>query len=208
MCISILNTSFLHFHTSLEPHLHTPSSHLSTPSNLTSPHPHLSHLLPHLSTPYSFLLALTHCLVSFTGKDYSDKQGHDEVKVQAFLLFNEKQSFRKLGDVIYQQSKSGEIYVRRDALTVIFDNNKILYGNLVTYGGNGLQKLWGLVFTEGSTLLGKGLVALGFQSAVIVWINGKPKGLNSITGQKFCSTVQYKLFTGLFLPILPSRACS
>lgn len=102
--------------------------------------------------------------------------------MQVFLLFNEKQSFRKLGDVIYQQSKSGEIYVRRDALTVIFDNNRILYGNLVTYGGNGLRRLWDLVFAESSTLLGRGLVALGLQNAAIIWINNKPKKLGNIIG--------------------------
>ena len=73
--------------------------------------------------------------------------------------------------------------MRRDALTVIFNNNRILYGNLVTYGGNGLRKLWELVFAEGSTLLGKGLVALGLQNAAIVWINRKPKGLGNITGE-------------------------
>ena len=120
-----------------------------------------------------------------TGKEHADKYC-DGVKVQVFLLFNEKQSFRKLGDIIYQQSKSGEIYVRRDALTVIFDNNRILYGNLVTYGGSGLKHLWQLVFAERSTLLGKGLVALGLQNAAIVWMNNKPKDLGDITGVYVC----------------------
>lgn len=116
------------------------------------------------------------------GKGLTDKQASDGLKVQAFLLFNEKQSFRKLGDIIYQQSKSGEIYVRRDALTVIFDDNKILYGNLVTYGGNGLRQLWKLVFSKGSTLLGKGLMALGLQNAAIIWTNRKPAELGNVTG--------------------------
>ena len=123
-----------------------------------------------------------------TGKGLTDKQASDGLKVQAFLLFNEKQSFRKLGDIIYQQSKSGEIYVRRDALTVIFDDNKILYGNLVTYGGNGLRQLWKLVFSEGSTLLGKGLMALGLQNAAIVWTNRKPAELGNVTGNRHTQT--------------------
>ena len=101
---------------------------------------------------------------------------------QAFLLFNEKQSFRKLGDIFYQQSKSGEIYVCRDALTVVFDHTKILYGNLVTYDGDGLRQLWELVFTKDSMLVGKGLLGLGLQSSVFVWLNGKPKGITNITG--------------------------
>lgn len=126
---------------------------------------------------------VTRCFPSSTtGKEYTEKS-LEGVKVQVFLLFNEKQSFRKLGDIIYQQSKSGEIYVRRDALTVIFDNNRILYGNLVTYGGNGLRRLWELVFSEGSTLLGKGLVALGLQNAAIIWLNNKPKQLGNIIGR-------------------------
>ena len=118
----------------------------------------------------------------FSGKGI-DKQV-DGVKVQAFLLFEEKQSFRKLGDIIYQQSRSGEIYVRRDALTVIF-KEKILYGNLITYGGNGLRQLWDLVFSKGSPLLAsRGLVALGLQSAAIVWIRRKPPGLGNVTGEQ------------------------
>ena len=121
-------------------------------------------------------------LFLFPGRGHTEKQS-DGMKVQAFLLFNEKQSFRKLGDVIYQQSKSGEIYVRRDALTVIFDNNQILYGNLVTYGGNGLRQLWDLVFSEESTLLGKGLVGFGLQNAAIIWTRRKPAGLGNVTGQ-------------------------
>ena len=111
-----------------------------------------------------------------------DKQV-DGVKVQAFLLFDEKQSFRKLGDIIYQQSRSGEIYVRRDALTVMF-RERILYGNLITYGGNGLRQLWDLVFSPGSPLLAnKGLVALGLQSAAIVWTQRRPAGLGNVTGE-------------------------
>ena len=101
--------------------------------------------------------------------------------MQAFLLFDEKQSFRKLGDIIYQTSKSGEIYVRRDALTVHF-GDKILYGNLLTYGGNGLKQLWLLVFGVASPLRGKGLVALGLQNSAIVWIRRKPAGLGNVTG--------------------------
>lgn len=142
-------------------------------------------LLFHLTYAHAWTCTCTHIYTCthtiIIGKEHIDK--HDYLKVQAFLLFNEKQSFRKLGDVIYRQSKSGEIYVRRDALTVIFDNNRILYGNLVTYGGNGLRKLWELVFTGGSVLLGKGLMALGLHGSLIVWINSKPKGLGNITGQ-------------------------
>ena len=134
---------------------------------------HQTTILIHILVPY---------LLTILGKGLTDKQASDGLKVQAFLLFNEKQSFRKLGDIIYQQSKSGEIYVRRDALTVIFDDNKILYGNLVTYGGNGLRQLWKLVFSKGSTLLGKGLMALGLQNAAIIWTNRKPAELGNVTG--------------------------
>lgn len=119
------------------------------------------------------------------GRDHIEATGRapsEGLKVQAFLLFNEKQSFRKLGDFIYNQSKSGEIYVRRDALTVIFDHTKILYGNLVTYGGSGLRQLWDLIFAKDSTLVGKGLLGLGLHNSVIVWLNRKPKGLRNITG--------------------------
>ena len=58
----------------------------------------------------------------------------DIVRSQAVLLFSEKQSFRRLGDIIYQLNQSGEIYVRRDALTILF-GSKIMYGNILTYGG-------------------------------------------------------------------------
>lgn len=58
----------------------------------------------------------------------------ESIRAQALLIFDEKQSFRKLGDIIYQLSQSGEIYVRRDALTVLF-GPKITYGNILTYGG-------------------------------------------------------------------------
>lgn len=146
------------------------------PSPLHSATVFSSDISPRINSVPS-LLPLLHA-----GKEHADKYS-DGVKVQVFLLFNEKQSFRKLGDIIYQQSKSGEIYVRRDALTVIFDNNRILYGNLVTYGGNGLRRLWDLVFADGSTLLGKGLVALGLQSAAIIWLNNKPKELGNIIGK-------------------------
>lgn len=61
--------------------------------------------------------------------------------MQLLLIFNEKQSFRKLGDIIYQLSEqSGEIYVRRDALTVLF-GRKILYGNVMTYGGEAIPMM-------------------------------------------------------------------
>lgn len=73
--------------------------------------------------------------------------------------------------------------MRRDALTVIFDHTKILYGNLVTYGGKGLRQLWDLIFSEDSTLVGKGLLGVGLHNSVIVWLNRKPKGLRNITGQ-------------------------
>ena len=65
-----------------------------------------------------------------------EKQTERELtKMQVLLIFNEKQSFRKLGDIIYQLSqRSGEIYVRRDALTILF-GRRILYGNIMTYGG-------------------------------------------------------------------------
>ena len=106
----------------------------------------------------------------------------DGLKVQAFLLFEEKQSFRKLGDIIYQQNKSGEIYVRRDALTVIYGEH-ILYGNLVTYGRSGLRQLWNLVFGKGSPLHRKGLLALGLLNAVIVWPRRKPSHLGCVTGK-------------------------
>ena len=69
------------------------------------------------------------------GKASSEKAVDKEsIRAQALLIFDEKQSFRKLGDIIYQLSQSGEIYVRRDALTVLF-GPKITYGNILTYGG-------------------------------------------------------------------------
>ena len=55
----------------------------------------------------------------------------------------------------------------------------------MTYGGNGLRQLWDLVFAENSALVGKGLVALGLQNAVIVWINSKPKALGGIIRKQF-----------------------
>lgn len=109
------------------------------------------------------------------------EKSHTDARVQAFLLFDEKQSFRKLGDIIYQEYKSGEVYVRRDALTVLF-GEKILYGNLLTYGGNGLSLLWQLAVTEGSLLRKKGVVALGVQNAAIVWVERKPPQLGNVTG--------------------------
>ena len=120
-------------------------------------------------------------LCSFAGKGL--ERPVEGLKVQAFLLFEEKQSFRKLGDIIYQQNKSGEIYVRRDALTVIY-GEQILYGNLVTYGRSGLRQLWDLALAEGSPLRGKGLVALGLSNAVIVWPRKKPSGLGNVTGKR------------------------
>lgn len=73
--------------------------------------------------------------VFLPGKGSSEKVVDKEsIRAQALLIFDEKQSFRKLGDIIYQLSQSGEIYVRRDALTVLF-GPKIMYGNILTYGG-------------------------------------------------------------------------
>ena len=71
--------------------------------------------------------------------------------------------------------------MRRDSLTILFDT-RILYGNVLTYGGNGLRQLWQLIFAEGSLLCRKGLVAFGLQDAAIVWIGRKPNGLGSVTG--------------------------
>ena len=107
----------------------------------------------------------------------------DGAKCQAFLLFDEKQSFRRLGEIIYHKSKSGDIYVRRDALAVLFDTGQLLYGNIITYRGNGLGELWKLVFADGSNLLGKGLVAFGLQNLAIIWVKGKPRGLGNIVGK-------------------------
>ena len=107
----------------------------------------------------------------------------DGTKYQAFLLFNEKQSFRKLGEIIYHQSRSGEIYVRRDALTVVYSSGRLLYSNIITYGGSGLRQLWSLVFADGSTSLGKGLVAFGLQNSAIVWIRGRPDDLGDVVGE-------------------------
>ena len=68
----------------------------------------------------------------------SDKRVDKEmIRSQAVLVFSEKQSFRKLGDIIYQLNQSGEIYVRRDALTILF-GSRIMYGNILTYGGKEL----------------------------------------------------------------------
>lgn len=70
----------------------------------------------------------------------------ENTRSQAILVFSEKQSFRKLGDIIYQLNQSGEIYVRRDALTILF-GNRIMYGNILTYGG---EPLWTTLRLEGS----------------------------------------------------------
>jgi len=115
-------------------------------------------------------------------KGISEKQ--DCTKFQAFLLFNEKQSFRKLGEIIYHQSRSGEIYVRRDALSVVYSSGKILYSNIITYGGNGLKQLWSIVFGDGSTSLGKGLAGFGLQNAAVFWLKGRPQALGNVTGKK------------------------
>ncbi len=132
-----------------------------------------------------FPLAYLHNYNMFTcllviARGLTDKQ-MDGTKYQAFLLFNEKQSFRKLGEIIYRQSRSGEIYVRRDALSVVFSSGRILYSNIITYGGNGLRQLWELVFANGSSLLGKGLVGFGLQNSAIVWIRGRPDDLGDVT---------------------------
>ena len=154
-------------------------------------------IYPHM---YSLEMHGNQCNNSYTSKWYSlfDKlcnisflscylgkgleKPSEGLKVQAFLLFEEKQSFRKLGDIIYQQNKSGEIYVRRDALTVIYGEH-LLYGNLVTYGRSGLRQLWNLVFARDSPLQGKGLLALGLLNAVIVWPRKKPNHLGCVTGK-------------------------
>lgn len=130
------------------------------------------------TTQYVFTFVF---LFSHLARGLTDKQ-MVVAKYQAFLLFNEKQSFRKLGEIIYRQSRSGEIYVRRDALTVMFSSGRILYSNIITYGGNGLRQLWELVFTDESSLLGKGLVGFGLQNSAIVWIRGRPEGLGDVTG--------------------------
>lgn len=140
---------------------------------------HTTGVLNYNGIPVILLTTISH-LFSHAARGLTDKQGGDGTKYQSFLLFNEKQSFRKLGEIIYHQSQSGEIYVRRDALTVAFDSGRILYSNIITYGGSGLRQLWGLVFADGSTLLGKGLVAFGLQNSAIVWIRGRPDGLGAI----------------------------
>ncbi len=142
---------------------------------------HTTGVLNYNGIPVILLTTISH-LFSHAARGLTDKQGGDGTKYQAFLLFNEKQSFRKLGEIIYHQSQSGEIYVRRDALTVAFDSGRILYSNIITYGGSGLRQLWGLVFADGSTLLGKGLVAFGLQNSAIVWIRGRPDGLGDVSG--------------------------
>jgi hypothetical protein len=109
-----------------------------------------------------------------------NKSSEDVARPQVLLIFNEKQSFRKLGDIIYQLNQSGEMYVRRDALTILF-GNRIMYGNIITYGGNGLHQIWKLITPEGSVLQSKGLVAIGLQNSLMIWINGKPQGLGEIT---------------------------
>lgn len=115
-----------------------------------------------------------------TGRTSEKLVDKDIVRSQAVLLFSEKQSFRRLGDIIYQLNQSGEIYVRRDALTILF-GSKIMYGNILTYGGSGLQQIWNLVIPPGSVFRKKGLVAIGLQNSLMIWINRKPSGLGPIT---------------------------
>ena len=158
-------------------------------------HPHMYSLELHRNSCTSKWYSLFDklCNISFLsfylGKGL--EKPSEGLKVQAFLLFEEKQSFRKLGDIIYQQNKSGEIYVRRDALTVIYGEH-LLYGNLVTYGRSGLRQLWNLVFARDSPLQGKGLLALGLLNAVIVWPRKKPNHLGCVTG-KGLRTIDFNL---------------
>ena len=140
--------------------------------------PHTTHACTRTHT-HAHICTRAH---THTARGLTDRQT-DGTKYQAFLLFNEKQSFRKLGEIIYHQSRSGEIYVRRDALTVVYSSGKLLYSNIITYGGSGLRQLWRLVFADGSTLLGKGLVAFGLQNSAIVWIRGRPDELGNVVGE-------------------------
>lgn len=50
--------------------------------------------------------------------------------------------------------------------------------------GNGLHQIWDLVLPKDSVLQSKGLVALALQNTFMVWLNRKPTGLGSITGEK------------------------
>ena len=48
--------------------------------------------------------------------------------------------------------------------------------------GSGLQQIWNLVIPPGSVFRKKGLVAIGLQNSLMIWINRKPSGLGPITG--------------------------
>lgn len=48
--------------------------------------------------------------------------------------------------------------------------------------GNGLRQIWDLVMPSNSVLRNKGLVAIGLQNSVLIWINRKPATLGDITG--------------------------
>lgn len=50
--------------------------------------------------------------------------------------------------------------------------------------GNGLHQIWDLVLPKDSVLQSKGLVALALQNTFMVWLNRKPTGLGSITGER------------------------
>ena len=48
--------------------------------------------------------------------------------------------------------------------------------------GNGLRQIWDLVMPSNSVLRNKGLVAIGLQNSVLIWVNRKPPTLGNITG--------------------------
>ena len=58
------------------------------------------------------------------------------------------------------------------------------YTHTHTYAhiGSGLQQIWNLVIPPGSVFRKKGLVAIGLQNSLMIWINRKPSGLGPITG--------------------------
>ena len=96
-------------------------------------------LLFSFSLSLSVIISPFFILIFYIFKGRSNEKGveRENTRSQAVLVFSEKQSFRKLGDIIYQLNQSGEIYVRRDALTILF-GNRIMYGNILTYGGEPL----------------------------------------------------------------------
>lgn len=48
--------------------------------------------------------------------------------------------------------------------------------------GCGLRRIWELSVPAGSVLRGKGLIAVGLQNSLMIWINKKPINLGPITG--------------------------